>query len=162
MKRFSVFVVCSLFVVAAQAQPLLEIFPKNEDFLKRETATVEVASPQDGKIEVKEAADSFHRSVIQAAVKAQRAGSLKRLDVVRLRVAMLSPAFRQHAEDLAVVQMSASGSDNTPIGEDGQVDRASIDWEAFFAFIERLLPLLLQLLDAFSSIDSGVMAESYC
>jgi hypothetical protein len=112
-------------------------------------------NPPASPVEVREATDSFHKSVIQAAVKAQRAGTLKRLDVVRLRVAMLSPAFRNHAQDLAVVQMSASGSETTPIGEDGQVDRASIDWAGLAAFLEKLLPLILQLIDAFSSFQNG-------
>ena len=107
---------------------------------------------QDGPVvEVREASDNFHRSVIQAAVKAQREGKLKRAEVVRLRVAMISPAFRQQVEDLAVVQMSASGSEATPIGENGQVDRASIDWAGLAAFLEKLLPLILQLIDAFST-----------
>lgn len=104
-------------------------------------------------IEVREAQDSFHRGVIQAAIKAQREGKIKRVDVVRLRVAMLSPAFRQQAQELAVVQMSASGSEAAPIGENGQIDRASIDWEKLLAFLEKLLPLILQLIDAFSVLE---------
>lgn len=111
---------------------------------------------QDQVIEVREAQTAFHRTVVQAAIKAAKAGEIKRVDVVRLRVAMMSPAFRQHAEDLAVMQMSASGSDNTPIGADGKVDRASIDWEKLLAFLEKLLPLILQLIDAFGSVDRPV------
>ena len=108
-----------------------------------------VFSQESQVVEVREAQTPFHRSVIQSAIKASKAGEIRRTDVVRLRVAMMSPAFRQHAEDLAVMQMSASGSDNTPIGADGKVDRASIDWEKLLAFLEKLLPIILQLIDAF-------------
>jgi hypothetical protein len=106
------------------------------------------------RIEVREAGDNFHREIIRAAVKLQRDGKIKRADVVRLRVAMIAPAFRKQAEDLAIVQMSASGSEATPIGADGQIDRASIDWAGIAAFLEKFIPLLLQLLDAFSWLES--------
>ncbi len=107
------------------------------------------------KVEVREAQDSFHRAVIQAAIKAHKEGKIKRLDVVRLRVAMITPAFRKQAEDMAVLQMSASGSEAAPIGEDGQIDRGSINWEGIAAFLEKFIPLLLQLLDAFSWIENA-------
>lgn len=113
--------------------------------------------PASAQVEVVEATTSFHRAVIQAAAKAVRDGQLRRADLIRLRVAMISPAFRQQAEDLAVVQMSASGSDNVPIGDDGRVDRASINWEGLAAFLERLLPLLLALLDALSQAEQQFM-----
>lgn len=111
------------------------------------TAAGQVAS-------IQAASDNFHRSVIKAASKAVRDGKLKRVDLVRLRVAMLSPAFRERALDLAVIQMSASGADGLELDENGLIDRASIDWEAFAAFLEKLLPLILQLIQAFGTLES--------
>lgn len=100
-----------------------------------------------------EARDSFHKNVIEQATKLVRDGKMTRRDLLKLRVAMLAPGFREKAEDLAVIQMAASGSDAIPVGEDGRIDRASIDWDKVLAFIEKLIPLLLQLIDAFGSIN---------
>lgn len=101
-------------------------------------------------IEVAEAGDDkFHRSVIQAAAKQVRDGTLKRRDLIKLRVAMLSPAFREHAKELAIVQISASGSDAVPMSADGTVDEVAIDWTGLSAFLEKLVPLILMLIKAF-------------
>jgi len=94
----------------------------------------------------------FHRALIQAAVKANKDGKLKRAELFKLRVAMLSPAFRQHAEDLAITQMSASGSEGVPMTPEGAVDRASIDWDALLSFLEKLIPIILQLIEMFGTI----------
>ncbi len=112
-------------------------------------------APTARAVEVSEA--PFHRAVLKAATELVRKGELRRVDMIRLRVAMLSPGFRKHAEDLAVVQMSASGSDNVPIGDDGRVDRASINWEGLLAFLEKLIPLLLALLDALSQAEQELI-----
>lgn len=106
---------------------------------------VEAAAPR-----VVEARDAFHASLIEKAVELQRAGKLSRRDLLKLRVAMLAPGFRQKAEDLAVIQMSTSGSDDIPLTPEGAIDRASIDWAGLAAFLEKLIPLILQLIDAFS------------
>lgn len=103
---------------------------------------------------VDEAGVKFHRALIKAAVKANKDGKLKRAELFKLRVAMLSPAFRQHAEELAILQMSASGSDNVPMTPEGAVDRASIDWDALLAFLEKLIPIILQLIEMFGTIDN--------
>jgi len=91
----------------------------------------------------------FHSSVIKGIAKLRRSGEMSARDALRLRVAMLSPAFQQQAEDLAVIQMAFSGSDEVPFDTNGKVDRAAIDWENLIAFIERLIPLILQLIDLF-------------
>jgi hypothetical protein len=103
---------------------------------------------------IETATDKFNRNVIKSAVKAAKDGTITRRDVMRLRVAMLSPAFREQAQELAIVQMSASGSDAlgsdaVPTDEDGRVIESAIDWDKLLSFIEKLIPILLQLLDAF-------------
>lgn len=104
--------------------------------------------------EVAEAGDNkFHRAVIKAAIKLVDEKKMRRVELIRLRVAMMSPAFRQQAEDLAIIQMSASGEGDDPRDESGRIDRAAIDWDAIIAFIEKLIPLIMRLIDAFSSID---------
>jgi len=138
----------SLMIVGAFCLPASgQIYTDNVAAL---TATGTVSTVQ----EVAEAETSFHRQVILTGRKMAQAGTLKRVDLVKLRVAMLSPAFRQHAENLAVVQMSASGIEaaEAPIGPDGKIDRANIDWEGLAAFIEKLIPLILMLIEAFGGM----------
>lgn len=94
----------------------------------------------------------FAKTVAKAARKMRREGKITRLQQIRLRVAMLSPAFRQHAEELAVVQMAFSGGD-VPMDTDGKVDVASINWEGLADFIERLIPLIMKLMEIFSQFQ---------
>jgi hypothetical protein len=103
--------------------------------------------------------ESFRKSVIKAAQSLQQKGELKRSEVVKLRVALLSPSFRQRAEDLAVIQMSASGED-VPVDENGLIQRANIDWDKLLAFLEKLIPIILQLITAFSYISPA--SWSFC
>ena len=99
--------------------------------------------------EVMEAETGFHRALIVAGRNRVKSGEMKRGELIRLRVAMLSPAFRDAAEDLAVIQMAASGSDNVPLDAEGQIDRAQIDWDAIIAFLEKLIPLIIKLIGIF-------------
>jgi hypothetical protein len=96
--------------------------------------------------------NKFRSALLKAAQEAAKKGELKRIDVVRLRVATLSPAFLERAEMLAKVQMSASGED-IPVDEDGRIEIR--DWDAFLQFLIKLLPLLLKLLDAFTFLPSS-------
>ena len=95
---------------------------------------------------VQEARGTFRSALGTAIRKAAKEKKITRAEALRLRVAMLSPAFRKHAEDLAVIQMAFSGSDLVPFDAEGRVERGSIDWDAFAAFLERIIPLLLDLL----------------
>ena len=115
------------------------------------TSAPDTVSVQFSAMDITEAsARSFHGTLMAAAVKAQKAGAISRRDLVRLRVAMFSPAFRAHAEDLALVQVTASGEDIPfSISEDGTIERTSIDWEKLLAFLEKLVPIILMLLKAF-------------
>ncbi len=100
-----------------------------------------------------ESKDSFHREMIRAAGKLRVKGELTRGQVIRLRVAMLSPAFRQRAKELAVTQMVFSGSDEPiPMNADGTIDETQIDWDKLADFLERLIPIVLQLLTIFGAI----------
>ena len=105
----------------------------------------------------------FRATLLKAADSAARKGEIRRLDVVRLRVASLSPAFVARAQELAVLQMSASGDDlgDLPIGDDGKIEVNRIDWENLLAFIERLIPLILRLIDLFS-MNGGSVYYGIC
>jgi len=96
--------------------------------------------------------NKFRQSLLKAADAAAKAGEIKRVDVVRLRVATLSPAFLERAEMLAKVQMSASGED-VPLGEDGQIEVR--DWDAFLEFLTKLIPIILEMLKMFSMVESN-------
>lgn len=95
----------------------------------------------------------FKRSILKAVRTAKKNGDITAAQSIRLRVALMSPAFQRKAEDLAVTQMAFGQSDDDaplPTNEDGSVDRTAIDWEGLGNFLMKLLPLLLELLDAFA------------
>ena len=100
-----------------------------------------------------ESSDSFHREIIRAASKLRVKGELSRAKMIRLRVAMLSPAFRQRAKELAVTQMAFSNSD-APIlvNSQGEIDETAIDWDSLADFLERLIPIIVQLMSIFGAL----------
>lgn len=138
MKRF----VLSLILLAVLAVPA--VAQEKFDKFAPETSQQEMVGRS-----------AFHKSVLKAGAKRVRAGEMTRAELFRLRVAMLSPSFRERAEDLAVIQLSASGQAgdaNVPVNDDGLVERASINWDGILAFIEKLIPLILQLIQIFSGV----------
>lgn len=99
--------------------------------------------------------DGFHLALLKAIKDRRKKGEMSAVQALRLRVALISPAFRKKAEDLAVTQMAFSGQDSDVLKrtEDGKIDRASIDWEGLTLFLEKLLPFLLQLLEIFAAAN---------
>lgn len=132
---FVVTAMCFPSVVPGQPEPIADpsIYPVKQD--------VEVIEASAG--------DKFHRQVVRAAIKARKSGKINFRELTRIRVAMIAPAFREQAKDLARIQMLSSGeSDSIPrIGE-------NIDWDELFAFIEKLIPLILKLIDAITAVAS--------
>ena len=105
------------------------------------------------KLEVNEAEKPFHRELIRAAVRASKKADsgVSRRDVIRLRVAMLSPAFRESAKELAIVQLYFNGSE-IPTNPDGSIAVGEIKWSSteWMAFLEKLVPIVLMLLKLFA------------
>ena len=93
--------------------------------------------------------NKFRSALLKAAQEAAKKGELRRIDVIRLRVATLSPAFLERAQELAIIQMSFSGEE-VPTDEDGKIEVSRIDWEGLIAFLERLIPLILKLINLFA------------
>ena len=94
--------------------------------------------------------DKFHRSLRKAIKSAVRNGSLSPAKALQLRVRLMAPAVRAAAEDLAVAQMAFSeDAEILPYDVNGKVERASIDWDNFLAFLEGLIPLILKMIDLF-------------
>lgn len=91
----------------------------------------------------------FRRGIINAIRSARKSGKITPKEAVRIRVAMMSPAFCREAQTMAMAQMSFSGAEGLPVDENGNIDEAAIDWEGFAAFLERILPLILDLLKSF-------------
>ena len=96
--------------------------------------------------------NKFRSALLKAAQSAAKSGELRRIDVIRLRVATLSPAFLEQAQELAVIQMAFSGEE-VPTDADGKIEVSRIDFEKLLDFLERLLPLILKLLDLFTMLD---------
>lgn len=103
--------------------------------------------------------NKFRQSLLKAANSAAKKGEFRRIDVIKLRVATLSPAFVEKAQELAVIQMAFSGED-VPLDADGKIEVSRIDWEGLIVFLERLLPLIIKLIDLFASIDNGMSFEA--
>ncbi len=105
---------------------------------------------QSSDVPIQKSRSEISVELVKAATALQRKGEITRIQLVRLRVAMLSPAFRQKVEDLAVVQMSASGEDGPfEVDENGEIRRETIDWNGLATFLEKLVPLVLALIKAF-------------
>lgn len=96
----------------------------------------------------------FRRELRKAATEAAREGTISRRDARRIRVASVSPAFVDAAEELAIIQLAFAEAemidveDATPLprNADGEIDRAAFPWADFAEFLKVLLPLLLELL----------------
>lgn len=106
---------------------------------------------QRGPQEVRLGLDGFRSSLSRAVADARRDGTLKPREAIRMQVRMLSPAFVEQAHDLAVTQIAFSGevSAAVPMDAEGKVQVANIQWDQLIEFLEKLLPLLLQLFSAF-------------
>ncbi len=150
MKRAFVITLALFLVVAALC------FPAPVPAQPKPIADPTIVPVVDEEVIEAAAGDNFHRQVIRAAIKAKRSGEISQKQLRRIRVAMISPAFREQAKELAEIQMFASGeSDKIPrIGE-------NIDWDALLAFIEKLIPLILKLIDAITSVVSVDSGFSY-
>lgn len=161
MKRFNKlgFLLTAFFLLSSitQAQFGLKTQPDSSAKTVLATATVlqqaktpSVQKSSDGLVPIEKSRSEISSELIKAANTLQKKGEITRLQLVRLRVAMLSPAFRQKVEDLAVVQMSASGEDGPfSVDENGEIVRETIDWAGLAAFLEKLVPLVLMLIKAF-------------
>ena len=95
------------------------------------------------------AKSKFHKAVLKASREARDEGIITRRQELQFRIAMYSPAFRDHAERLTLIQMVFSGSDKVPMSADGTVDQMAVDWDAFLAFLKEFIPYLLQIIDLF-------------
>ena len=111
----------------------------------------QIAEPEAVKPQQTTGKDGFRSNLSRAIVEQRKAGKITTRDAVRLRVAMLSPAFQDRAMDLAVAQVAFSGdvADAVPIDDEGVVQVEGINWAGLAKFLEALVPLLLTLLKAF-------------
>ena len=97
------------------------------------------------------ASREFRPAFLRAIRQARKSGDINLRQAIRLRTASFSPAFLEEAKALAVVQIAFSGetSDEVPVTEAGAIDVNGINWNGLIQFLEALIPLLLQLLNAF-------------
>lgn len=98
-----------------------------------------------------EVQESFRRNLAKAIAGARKEGKINARDAVKLRVSMLSPAFVERAQELAVTQMAFSGeaSEHMPVDDEGVVQAEGINWDGLLKFLEAFIPLLLTLLERF-------------
>lgn len=93
----------------------------------------------------------FKTQLLSAIQEARKNGDISRVQALRLRIACMSPAFVQQAQEVAVVQMVFSGQspELIPYHTDGRVNMEGIDWDGLTAFLQAILPILLELLRSF-------------
>lgn len=82
----------------------------------------------------------FRRVLIKAAEQSFREGELSRVDLLRLRVASLSPAKLQQMQTACAEQAVQEGK---------AVSIAAIDWEKLAAFIKEILPVIIEIVKLF-------------
>ena len=99
----------------------------------------------------REVSSEFKSSLIKAIAEARKSNKITLRDSVRLRIACISPAFVERAQDLAVTQLAlnAEASEHVPISDDGVIQVEGINWEGLAKFMEVFVPLLITLLKAF-------------
>jgi len=115
---------------------------------------MEVITPEIVESRVREEmreSGSFHRQMVRSIRTARQRGEITGRQAVRIRTALLSPAFRTEAQTLALTQLAFSGEadDALQYDENGNIIETAIDWEGFASFLERVLPLLIDLLVRF-------------
>jgi hypothetical protein len=127
--------------------------PSDETFGLGETVAIEIPKHVLAQVDepVEAAEDPFRKSLVKAIAEARKKGTINLRDSVKLRVATLSPAFLERAQELAVTQVAFSGieSSDVPMDADGVIQVEGINWEGLAAFLEKLVPLILALLKAF-------------
>jgi len=103
----------------------------------------------------------FRAALLKAVDSAVKNGDISRVTALRLRVRSLAPAFLEQVKDLAVTQIVFSGEESefVPIGDDGKVLVNGINWEGLIAFLERLIPLIIKLMDLFAA--ANMQLESF-
>jgi hypothetical protein len=127
--------------------------PSDETFGLGETVAIEIPKHVLAQVDEPQAVaeEPFRKSLTKAIADARKKGTINFRDAVKLRVAMMSPAFVEKAKELAVTQVAFSGveSDDVPMNADGAIEVEGINWEGLAAFLEKLVPLILALLKAF-------------
>ena len=71
-------------------------------------------------------------------------GYLSFSDILKARRLMRSPSFVQALEDRLIDELVALGR------VDATADRSAIDWDAILDFIEKLIPIIIKLIELFT------------
>jgi len=95
------------------------------------------------------ASKSFKATFLKAAEKAYRDGEINRWQLARLRMAaQFRPQVLAEAQ-AAVVDDAVEAGAMKPMGP---AELAGFDWTQLLAFIQKLLPLILQIISIFSGL----------
>lgn len=100
------------------------------------------------RVEVKE---SFKVGIEKAIKAARKADTITLKQAKQLRNACHAPAFIEAAHEVAIIQIAFSGieSPDVPVDADGRIQVAGINWEGLALFMEKLIPLIIKLIEAF-------------
>ena len=83
----------------------------------------------------------FRAALLKSGEQAVKSGELSRLDLMRLRLATMSPKMLATAHQFAAEQCLSDGL---------CASYGAINWDQLLAFIKELIPLILELIKLFS------------
>lgn len=135
----------------AKPQPARTVLPVSQSTFGLGYATEPIPNHVLAQVgERTEVRSEFKKSLLDAISAARRADKITLREAVQLRVACISPAFVERAQNLAVTQLAFSGeaSEHIPT-ENGVIQVEGINWEGLAKFLEVFIPLLVTLLKAF-------------
>jgi len=84
---------------------------------------------------------SFRDSLLKAAGQSVKDGEISRMDLMRLRIASMSPKVLERMHQAASEQLLSEGM---------AASFGAIDWSQLLAFIKEIIPIILELIKLFS------------
>jgi hypothetical protein len=100
---------------------------------------------------------TFRQSLLQAAVQAEAEGKLSREDYIRVWFSSLRPEAMAQSEAFAADHLKATdpATYSANLAADG-----TVNWPAILAFIQAILPLIMQIITMFVPVAKPTPAPA--
>jgi hypothetical protein len=135
MRRFLVYAMC-----IASLAGLFSLVELSQTTAQNPVVVAESTTPVLGEPSAK-SLKSFREALLKSGEQAVKSGELSRMDLMRLRLATMSPKVLATAHQFAAEQCLSDGL---------CASYGAIDWNQLLAFIKELIPLILELIKLFS------------
>jgi hypothetical protein len=102
--------------------------------------------------EFMEVKSEFHKAVLEAGKKSLQSGEINRVQMLKIRAALLFPGPRKVMEEALVAQIATSGetSDGVKYNELGKV--TEVNWMLLLDFLIKAMPYIIQIIEFFSQM----------